>query len=162
MTNLNRELREKRQAYKPSLSIILIYAVLGPPVGGLLFLLGILFISLGDGLRHAALTDLSVVGMLKGIRSFLLFYIFTIPFSYMYGFVQALLTGAVLSELLKRRGEAGYAAAFLAPLVIGLGAYLVFDFGLEHDRALAAVIVAAGVLASLVLRLLFRNAFEDK
>ncbi len=162
MTDLNRRLRKERQGFKPQSSIILIYALLGPPVGSVIFLLGVFLISLEDGFKSVALTEPSVIETLKGVGYFILFFVFTIPFSYIYGFVQALLTGAVLSEILKRRGKAGYLAAFLTPLVIGLGVYVISDFGIEREREVAAAMVVVGVLASLVLRFLFSSAFNEK
>ncbi len=161
MTILNRRLREKRQGYRPRSSIILIYAFLGPPVGSLLFLLGVFLFSLQDEINYGVLADPSVLGVLKGIGAFLLFFIFTIPFSYMFGFVQALLTGVVLSGLHNKNGKAGYLAAFLTPLGISAGAYAVFGFGFEFGQGFAAAIAAIGVLTSLILRFLFRGAFEN-
>lgn len=141
------------------LPIIFIYALLGPPVGAIVFLSGALLAAAYQSLKLNGWEGVSLSDALQSLAVVPVVLLYAIPFSYLFGFVQALLTGVALAELRARTGKARYLEAVLVPLVIGAGAYAVMAAGLYPVYDFAAAIVAIGIAASLVLRFLFRRAF---
>ena len=144
------------------LPIILLYAILGPPVGAIIFLLGALLISIGDSPDSYTLDIPSAVEMLRFVSGVVLILLFAMMASYVFGFMQAFFTGLLLAEAHARTRGAGYLAAFLAPLAISAPAWavMVFFFDAQHD--FAASLAAVGIASSLSLRFLFRGLFAKR
>lgn len=141
------------------LPIILIYGFLGPLVGGFLFLLGSAVFVLAIEIKRDGLAALSFAEVLPFLASFFLLWIFSIPFSFLFGFVQALLTGLALAEWRMQTGRVTYFDAGLAAFIIGIIACLVLAGPLETSHAFAVSVAIIGILASLILRFVFRAVF---
>ena len=160
MSNVTHQDETVTCAPRRRLPIILIYALLGPPVGAIVLLLSMFITSFAEAISREGLGVLSVENLPSFATIFGVAYI-VIAFSYLFGFVQALLTGVILAEWRTRFGGAGYLAAFIAPLCVGLAAYAVLlpaAPGFGHGVPL--LLGAIGIAASLILRFFFRSAFS--
>lgn len=143
--------------------IILLWFFVGPPVGGLLTVLGtVLFLSFEFDIREA----LNVLG---GISLYEMVWIpiyllFGSLMGYVFGGVQALLTALLLKRWYKINGTVGYGAAAGAAAVVGLlAAILLTAFSGEAaitDFKLSVVLFLAGIAASVVVRFLFRRSLS--
>lgn len=145
--------------------IIAIYTGLGPPIGGVLTSLSLFAVAMFEA-GGGSLTGFST----RALES-VLGLIVLIPISALYGYylggIQAFLTGAIIAFASRSKGGFGYVTAFLAPLAVGVvaGVLMVTDFRLDFTRVvpgeymMAAILAAIGVVASLILRFLFRRRF---
>ena len=142
--------------------IVLIYSIIGPPIGGLIayfaFMVSATFSEMfWVNTKEATLE--SLLSLLSGIVVFPLL-------AYMFGGLQALCTGLLIARIANRDGRFGYLTAFAAAafigLLVGLVAVLVYSVsGVSvSDIALAfSVLWAIGVASSLLLRCWFRGLF---
>ncbi len=145
--------------------VIAIYTGLGPPIGGVLASLLLFAVAMFEA-AGGSLTGFST-SALESVLGLIVF----IPISALYGYylggIQAFLTGAIIAFASRSKGGFGYVTAFLAPLAVGVvaGVLIVTDFRLDFTRVvpgeymMAAILAAIGVVASLILRLLFRRLF---
>ena len=160
MSNVTHKGETVTYAPRRRLPIVLIYAFLGPPVGAIVLLLSMFITSFAEAISREGLGALSIENLSSSASYFSIAHIF-IAFSYLFGFVQALLTGVILAEWRARFGGAGYLAAFIAPLCVGLAAYAVLlpaAPGFGHGVPL--LLGAIGIAASLILRFFFRSIFS--
>ena len=155
--SLHTEEHNKKES--AAFQVVLAYAVLGPPLGWVMFVVtgafGLLLASLVNG-------DASAVSAAEVIRSapqFVGLLVLGVPLSYVFGFVRALLAGIVLAVLLRVRGRAGYIEALLAPLALGLimDRLDILEFPVMSN--LDGLLTFIGVVSSLVLRYWFRGLF---
>ena len=91
-------------------AVMLVFLLVGPPVGAMVFMLATAVVGLG------AKTDLSSL-LLVGAFSM----IYAVPLSYLFGAGPAVVTGAVVGGWLAFLGRMTWPFAVLAGLVAGLG-----------------------------------------
>ena len=137
--------------------VFFIYLLLGPPLGALVFYLGLIgysFIESGFGNPSDGMSVAAVAEFVVAFFSFLWVIVF---FSYFAGGLQAAGTGLILAVVSKDGGRFGYNLAFLAALVPSfLGAVLFAG----DTPGFAVAMFVTGIVASLLLRLLFRERFR--
>ncbi|MEO1136379.1 MAG: hypothetical protein AAFW68_07190 [Pseudomonadota bacterium] len=136
------------------LPIFFIYLIFGPPIGGVIFAIGwfgALFIS-----QISSTTIVPAEALWTHAQAFPLFLLLSIVFSYLFGGVQAILTGLFISAFAKRNGKFGYRMALLASFSGSLLGGLLFA---RDSLTFLALLTAIGVLASILIRFVFRNRF---
>ena len=138
------------------LMIILTYGIFGPPVGAFWFWFGLLPIGIINDLQSG---KFDILRYIEFMRSMAGGFVFSIPFSYVFGFIQAFLTGAFLGGLYVAAGKVGYLAAIIAPVIIGFIVYAFMVFGEGSESVFWIWVACVGVLSSLTLRFLFRWLF---
>lgn len=135
--------------------VFFIYLLLGPPLGALVFYLGLIGYSVIDnGFGNSS--GWAVADAVEFVVAFFsLLWVITL-FSYFFGGLQAAGTGLILAILSRDGGRFGYGLAFMAALVPSfLGAAL-----LAGDApGFAVALFATGLVASFLLRFLFRKRF---
>lgn len=140
--------------------IIMIYALVGPPFGGMIvFLMFLISASFGETWRENLHDDFSgtifsLIGAAIGFP----------VMGYPFGGVQALLTGLLIKTVASSGGRFGYLTAFLAPAFVGAAVTVLLTY-LYYDGvgfAPISVFIAVGligIVASLIVRFLFRRRF---
>ncbi len=142
--------------------VIVLYSIFGPPIGGLIvYLIFLAYTARNEyflaDFRENTLEVLT--SLLGGLISFPLL-------AYLFGGVQALLTGALIKRLSDSDGRFGYLTAFFAAMWVGvcmsfvLSAAYFFSIGYIPVSAIVALGVL-GIVASLIVRFLFRKSFRQ-
>jgi len=162
MGNLTDGDAPSRKSRRPR--IILIYTLVGPPVGGILTLLAIFISSaitsgleiwLGNVRTEPVLTILSVPMMFVGFALF----------GYIFGGIQAFLTGAYISLVAGKDGKFGYLTATACAVLVGAltsGVLAVFYWvGVGFVPAVELAYLAfVGVISSIIVRWMKRHSFR--
>lgn len=140
---------------------ILIYGLFGPPVGGLIaYIILLVYAARGEywwaDFRENTLEVLASLS--TGLIAFPLY-------GYLFGGVQALLTGLIVKTFADTDGRFGYMTAFVAATLVGVvvGLFLTtgYFFSIGYAPVIAFVVLAViGITASLIVRFLFRKRFR--
>ncbi|MAW80725.1 MAG: hypothetical protein CMI63_10840 [Parvularcula sp.] len=138
--------------------IIMIYAIVGPPIGGVITH-GIYWFSsfLDSGILQGSLLEIAFT-LIGTLPAFMLL-------SYPFGGVQALLTGLLIKTIAGKEGRFGYLTAFLAAALVGIGVAVLLALGYVPSVGFApigalTILGMIGVGASLIIRYFFRNRFR--
>ncbi|WP_428409629.1 hypothetical protein [Hyphococcus sp.] len=131
---------------------ILIYLLLGPPVGGMIFAAFFSVSNVYNFLTGSSANQEDLVSGTVGL------FVLAMPFSYMFGGLQAAMTGVIIAICTRNEGRFGYGLAFLASLVSSLVGAVIFG---RDAVGFGVILVVVGVLSSLVLRFLFRKVFRE-
>ncbi len=153
-----------RANFQRKAMVFFIYLIFGPPIGGLATILTFLILS-------AVLAgDLGLLGDASGEGFIQLFFlpIWVVMLSlwgYVLGGVQAAMTGLILAACSDLDGRFGYDRAILAtlPPSIFAGILIGKDYVNDYDAGhgfLTLVLAVASIVASLVLRYIFRKRFR--
>jgi hypothetical protein len=153
-----------RGNFRRKAMVFFIYLMFGPPIGGLATILTFLILS-------AVLAgDLGLLGDASGEGVIQLFFlpVWVVMLSlwgYLFGGVQAAMTGLILAACSDLDGRFGYDRAVIATLPPSMFAGILIgkDYVNDHDAGhgfLILVLTLASIVASLVLRYLFRERFR--
>ncbi|NOX84135.1 MAG: hypothetical protein GXP06_14355 [Alphaproteobacteria bacterium] len=146
--------------------IILIYTLAGPPIGGIIAMLSIyVYLAIETGfqswLDNVRAEPIQIFLSLS--RAFI-----TVAFyGYIFGGIQALLTGIYISLNSGNDGKFGYGLAITASVFVALAvtAVLTAFYQIRSGYAflVAPIILGAiGIAASVIVRFLFRKRFSPK
>jgi hypothetical protein len=147
--------------------IILIYALAGPPIGGIVAILSIyMYTAITSGFE--IWLDNVRAEPIQTLLSLLMTLVAVAFYGYILGGIQALLTGSFISLFAGKDGKFGYGLAIIAPAFVALGvggAWMVFyqiRVGFTPFFEPPIMLGAIGVAASVTVRFLFRKQFSPK
>lgn len=147
-----------RGDFRRKVMVFFIYLIFGPPIGGIITLTSMLgYVVIEEGFGQTFSNE-----WFSGFPLFPFYILFLSLWGYLFGGVQAALTGLILSISSDAGGRFGYFHALLAtiPPSILAGIFLYFQ---ERDGFVASGVLAiVSVVASLVVRFLFRNRFRPQ
>ncbi|WDI30799.1 hypothetical protein PUV54_12630 [Hyphococcus flavus] len=140
-------------------TIFLIFLVFGPPIGGLIAIHGfLLYMILQTGLSEVfpEFKFQTLLGLvLWPIWAFMLSL-----YGYIFGGIQAGVTGCILAIIADRNGRFSYQIAVMATLPSSLLAAIHFGLRGNGELFFAAILAGVSVAASLIVRFLFRKRFQ--
>lgn len=153
-----------RPKFRRTAMVFFIYLIFGPPIGGLATILAFLVLPGILAGNFGLLGDASGEGFVQLV--FLPVWVVMLSlWGYVFGGVQAAMTGLILAACSDLDGRFGYDRAIFATLPpsvfagIFIGKDYVDDYGAGHGF-LTLVLTLASIVASLALRYLFRKRFS--
>ena len=141
------------------LAIFAIYLAFGPPMGAIIFVVTIVAAGLIGRLFEIATGQPAGSSQLTDIINLLFFFSampIIIMLSYLFGGLQAAVTGIIIAVSSGKGRKFGYGLAFLAPVIPSAAALFVLGRG---ETGLGWFLGVIGVTASLAIRYLFRARF---
>lgn len=142
-------------------NIILFYIFVGPPVGGMLVFLYLFVFSLLSGAADFW-TDSFFKEPLEALSTFAGNFILVTLLSYVFGGVQALATGLLISTISGPEGNFSYVVALIIPAIVGATVMLALAEAYQMPLGIGAFLGAIGVGASILIRFLFRRRFGKR
>ncbi len=146
--------------------IILIYVLAGPPIGGIIAMLAIyMYLAIETGFQPWL--DNVRAEPIQTILSLPMTFIIVALYGYIFGGIQALLTGIYISLNSGKNGKFGYKLAITASAFVALvvTAVLTAFYQIRTGYAVLAVPIilgAIGIAASVLVRFFFRKRFSPE
>lgn len=137
----------KHRPWGESVATFFTCLALGPPIGGIIFTLGVTFSAKTDGVPAGA-------GLADKMLSALFVGLFAVPFSYILGGVQAAATGLAFAGYGWLRGRPPLWFAAATALVVYAGAYL---SGMANNQDVAALFVVTHLVPAFLCWLIVRT-----
>lgn len=152
---MNGSLPKSRRPWGEALASFIICLALGPPIGGLIFAIGLVVVPALDtmaGLKHGL--DLS-----GGLYAVLILGLFAMPFSYMVGGIQAGAAGLLFALWGWNRGRPPFVVALVISGLVFAGALMA---GVGEVPEFLPVLAAIHVVPTAICWLVIRNLWPER
>ena len=143
-----------RQPWGEAVATFFTCLALGPPIGGLIFTLGVSFIPAMGAMAHDG-AGWDVEG---GLIAAVFVSLFAIPFSYLVGGLQAGATGLLFAAWGWNKGRPSFVVALVIAAIVTAGALMA---GLGDDGTFLPVMVAIHVVPTLLCWLIIRTFWRE-
>ena len=138
--------------------IIGLYLLVGPPIGAAI-IVALLWVAMFLSFVDGGQINIDGADLSNGLGVLAVVSVLAAPVSYFFGGIQALVTGIIIACFSDKDGKFGYGLALLAPVAPCVAAAFVLDVE-RGEPNWGAFFGVVGVLASLIVRLLFRQRFS--
>ena len=141
------------------LLVFIIYLVFGPPIGGFLVINGFV-ISMGVNMGGAELISKLNVQSFFDVLMWPFWSMVLSLFGYLFGGIQAAITGLVLVLMSDERGHFSYRTAIIATLPSSLLTAIFLATEGDSQWLFIAILALVSIAASVLVRYFFRKRFE--